>query len=299
MTISSIWSFPDRGPWGNGGWRGNCSGYIIRNLLEFYRPALFVDPAMGSGTSRDVAREMGVRFIGLDLHSGFNLLRDSLAERTGSDVDLVFFHPPYHNMVLYSGNVWGDAHPDDLSRCGSFDEFIEKLRIALINIYEALRKHGHYSVLIGDMRKDGVYRSFQSDIIQVAPGALESVVIKAQHNCASDRRSYGGAKFIPICHEYLLSFRKDRILIGLLACAMDTSRRLKSLSRSSWRSVVLWALRQLGGKGTLAQVYEAVAYGCEEKTRANPHWKEKVRQVLQQTALNISRGVWVLKEEQV
>jgi len=85
----------------------------------------------------------------------------------------------------------GDAHPDDLSRCGSFDEFIEKLRIALINIYEALRKHGHYSVLIGDMRKDGVYRSFQSDIIQVAPGALESVVIKAQHNCASDRRSYG------------------------------------------------------------------------------------------------------------
>ena len=68
----SILSFPERGPWGKSSWRGNCSGHVYKSLFEQLRPGTFVDPMVGSGTSVEVAREMGIQAFGLDLHSGFN-----------------------------------------------------------------------------------------------------------------------------------------------------------------------------------------------------------------------------------
>jgi hypothetical protein len=296
MADTSVWSFKDRGKWGSAKWRGNCSGYVIKTLLQYYKPALFVDPAEGSGTSGKVAKEMGVRYVGLDLHKGFNLLKDSLILRVGRPADLIFFHPPYHDMITYSGNMWGSQpHPDDLSRCTSVEEFIEKLRTALMNIYEALEINGVYSVLIGDMRRKGAYYSFQSDIIQIAPGILEGIIIKTQHNCISDSRVYAHNDFIPIMHEYLLNFRKDRFFVGMLDCALKTSHKLVSLSNATWKSVVSWALQKCGGKANLDDLYGVIAQEAQEKMIANPHWQAKVRQVLQKTAINVERGVWALK----
>lgn len=286
---------PRQGKWGNSRWRGNCSGYIIRNLLEFYKPGFFVDPAMGSNTSGDVAKEMNIRYVGLDLHMGFNLLKCSLIERLGLEqADLIFFHPPYSGIIKYSGEVWGEAHPDDLSRCKDDSEFVEKLRIALLNIFEAVQTGGHYSVLIGGVRKNGQYRSFQSDVLQIAPGSLDGIIIKHQHACLSDTKTYAGS-FIPIGHEYLLNFRKTATMIGLIDNAMATSNRLFALSKASWRSTVKWALQKLGGKAELQEIYGVIASGAQEKITSNPHWKEKVRQMLQETAVNVDRGVWALK----
>ena len=90
----SVLSFPERGPWGDAKWRGNCSGYIYKSLFEQLRPAVFIDPMMGSGTSIEVAQEMGIKAIGLDLHSGFNVLRDSILQAAGEPSDLCLSHPP-------------------------------------------------------------------------------------------------------------------------------------------------------------------------------------------------------------
>lgn len=79
----SILSFPDRGHWGNASWRGNCSGHVYKKIFEQLKPGVFVDPMVGGGTSIEVAREMGIEAYGLDLHSGFNILRDSILERVG------------------------------------------------------------------------------------------------------------------------------------------------------------------------------------------------------------------------
>jgi len=92
--MSSILSFPDRGPWGNAKWRGNCSGHVYAELFKSIKPQLFVDPMVGSGTSVEVAREMGVEAVGLDLHSGFDALTMSIAEAVGREADLVVSHPP-------------------------------------------------------------------------------------------------------------------------------------------------------------------------------------------------------------
>lgn len=62
----SILSFPDRGPWGKSSWRGNCSGRIYEALFKQYKDVRsFCDPMVGSGTSVEVAKEMGIEAYGL------------------------------------------------------------------------------------------------------------------------------------------------------------------------------------------------------------------------------------------
>ncbi len=101
----SIMNFPERGAWGNAKWRGNCSGHVYKELFERLQPKVFVDPMVGSGTSVEVAREMGIDAFGLDLHSGFNAVRHSILGAVGKEADLVVSHPPYGGMIVYSGNV--------------------------------------------------------------------------------------------------------------------------------------------------------------------------------------------------
>lgn len=103
----SIISYPERGKWGKASWRGNCSGNVYKELFERLEPTIFIDPMVGSGTSIEVAKEMRIEAYGLDLHSGFNVLRDSILLEAGKEADLCLSHPPYGSMIIYSGEVWG------------------------------------------------------------------------------------------------------------------------------------------------------------------------------------------------
>ncbi|UUZ66259.1 hypothetical protein LP417_35170 (plasmid) [Polaromonas sp. P1-6] len=124
-------------------WRGNCSGHVYKELFEQLKPRVFVDPMVGSGTSVEVAREMGIEAHGLDLHNGFNAIRDSILGHVGKEADLVVSHPPYGAMIVYSGNVWGsEAHPDDLSRCVDDNDFHEKMQLVLMNQRHATLSRG-------------------------------------------------------------------------------------------------------------------------------------------------------------
>ena len=206
---SSILSFPERGPWGDSSYHGNCSGHIIRTILDLYKPDLFIDPAQGSGTSGDVARAMNIRYLGFDLKEGFDLLNDSLLDATGEPAELAFFHPPYHDVVQYSGHVWGtERSPNDLSNCTTYREFIAKLKTACFNIWRAVAEGGRLAILIGDIRKRGMYLSPQAHIQHFGMKWLEGILIKEQHNTRSSSKQYSG-RFIPIMHEYLLVFRKE------------------------------------------------------------------------------------------
>jgi len=285
--MESIVSYPNRGPWGKSSWRGNTTGHLLVDLFRHFKPRRVVDPAEGSGTTRDVCRDLQTPYEGFDLHSGFNLLTDSLARACTCAPDMVFFHPPYGDMITYSGNVWGKPTEGDLSRCKDQEDFIDKLQLALINIYDALERDGHYAVLIGDHRKKGEFRSYQSDVIQMGIGSLRNVVIKTQHNCVSDRRQYAGS-FIPIRHEYLLIFRKDN---GLFAIGPLATQRLSKAFYGTWRNLVEFTLRKLGGKASLSELYRFV--GTPEG-HENSHVQAKIRQVVQKHFVRVERGVYAL-----
>lgn len=294
----SIFSYPERGHWGNSAWRGNCSGHVYKMLFEHLKPRVFVDPMVGSGTSVQVGQEMGIEAYGLDLHSGFNILRDSVVERVGKEADLVVSHPPYGSMIIYSGNVWGSAHPDDLSRCASDEEFHEKLQVALLNQRQATKAGGYYGTIIGDWRRNGRYTSYQAECIARMPAdELAAVLIKAQHNTVSGSRTYQNMKLPLLTHEYILLWNKPRQIMSFLT---DLACMVKQQSRrtaSAWKVVVRMVLMALGGAASLSDIYRKTAEQAPERLATNPNWKAKVRQILNQNPdvfAPIERGVWTL-----
>lgn len=297
----SIVSYPERGPWGKSSWRGNCTGYLYKELFERLlldvSDAVFIDPMVGSGTSVEVAKSMGVRCHGLDLHSGFNALRDSILERTGEPGHLVLSHPPYHGQIKYSGKggQWGtEAHPDDLSHCVDDEDFHHKLHMVMLNQRNATVPGHYYGTIIGDWRRNGVYTSYQAEVIARMPAdELAGVLIKQQHNTTSGRKTYGKMALPLIEHEYVLLFRKRvRTTIALLGVmATQAHRRLQG----TWRNVVKLVLMDLGGCAPLQKIYGAVA-AATDKVLSNPSWQAKVRQTLQLSPEFSSRerGVWAL-----
>ena len=52
--LCSVVSYPNRGPWGDSKYRGNCSGHLVKDLILRFGCKSVFDPAEGSGTVRDV-----------------------------------------------------------------------------------------------------------------------------------------------------------------------------------------------------------------------------------------------------
>lgn len=294
----SILSFEDRGPWGDNKWRGNCSGHVYKDLFERLSPKVFVDPMVGGGTSIEVAKSMGIEAYGLDLHSGFNALRDSILETVGKPADLCLSHPPYASMIRYSGEVWGDQpHPDDLSWCVDDEDFHEKLQLVMLNQRSATSGGGYFGTIIGDYRRDGRYTSYQAEVIARMPAnELAGVLIKAQHNCQSSAKQYGKLKLPFITHEYILLFRKPQVTSILLTLS-SIAQQQKARLTGTWKTIVRLVLMSLGGTAQLQDIYQSVARSAPERLQSNPHWKEKVRQVLNQNLSTFTpqgNGVWAI-----
>jgi hypothetical protein len=224
---------------------------------------------------------------------------DKLSDRLPREANFIFAHPPYWKLIKYSGrgNQWGDnPHSFDLSHAPTYAEFLSMLKMGMDNAYEALLPGGRYCVQVGDLRKAGQYLSLQADLVQILPGAIDSIVIKTQHNCVSDVRTYANEdELIRIQHEYMLIFRKERVVMSWVAEALETSNRLRMLADATWRSVVEAALINLGGRARLPEIYSYIEERAGEKTRNNARWDARVRSTLREFAVPEERGVWALK----
>ncbi len=206
-SMTSVVSYPDRCPlWGNSSYRGNCDGRLIKDLILRYGARKVADPMEGSGTSRDVVaglnryKRLGITYWGGDLRNGFDLTRQDLP----ASFDFVWIHPPYWNIVQYQSG------PNDLSNCENYERFRQMLIVCLRRCHEALEMGGRLAVLIGDVRRAGTYTPLIKDVLNFPYGEIRSVIIKVQHNCTSDRKSYGRMEDVPIRHEYCVVFKKSR-----------------------------------------------------------------------------------------
>jgi hypothetical protein len=204
--INSVVDYPDRGPWGDNQYRGNFSGYLVRDLYYQLRPKSVLDIFAGSGTSGDFfsglrnAKQIEVSYTGLDLKNGFDVLTDPIE----GQYDLILAHFPYFNIITYS------RHTSDLSNTDDYSHFLSNVRMVMEKIHSALTEDGTIAVVIGDVRKQGKYYPIFNDIINMNTGVLRSVIIKKQNHCHSTGRSYRRSKYlIPIAHEYVLLFSKQ------------------------------------------------------------------------------------------
>lgn len=294
--MKSVVSYPERGIGGKNSYRGNCSPKLIEELIEQYQLRSLSDYMVGSGTTEDVCKKKQLPGMYLDLNRGFDMISMDIPERAEN----IFFHPPYDNIVVYSDHMYKaddiiknygfDPRINDLSRCNGWEDFVKKMNYCLLKQYASLEKGGHMFVLMGDVKKKGKLYSMLCDIAK--PGTLEQIIIKMQHNCVSDRRSYSG-KFIPIIHEYLMVLRKDTATSYDIQLSRKVHFDLRDSVQATWRDVVAAVMEDCGPL-PLDKIYEKIA--GHSKAQSNPHWKDKIRQVLQMydKFKRVDRGVWVI-----
>ena len=197
--LTSLLRYPDRGPWGQSHYFGNCTGYLLVDLLDYFQPQSVFDPMEGSGTTSAVCFDLNVACEGRDLQSGFDLLSSPLPDR---QFDLIFWHPPY-----WPGHQYTD-HPNDFSHAKTEEDFLGRMQHGFERLASLVAPKGHLVILIGDGRKNGVFYPMHSKLIQFGLLSLEAVLIKeGDHERRARHFQYGPTPFIPTLHEYVLIFR--------------------------------------------------------------------------------------------
>ena len=274
--MQSIVSYKDRGNFGNSKYRGNCSGYIIKDLIQhFYptsKPKKFVEIFSGGGTGEDVAKELNIQnSLHLDLNNGWDALIDEIP--TGSD--FIFSHPPYWDIISYESQR-NSYFENDLSNKMPYEEFIKKLNIVNEKIYYSLLNGGRHTILIGDVRKQGKYYSIVKDMDWF--GDLESHIIKAQYNCVSDNKIYSNNNFIPIKHEHLLVFKKNKIWLFSKKTTNEVQINIMQVTNITWRDLIQATLQYLKNKATVDEIYNILIKS--KKAQNNNYVREKIRQTL-------------------
>ncbi|HPS00155.1 MAG TPA: DNA methyltransferase [Candidatus Sumerlaeota bacterium] len=156
---TTLWNFPSQQygdeSQGDKDYRGATPAYILWNLLQRYtKPKdLVVDPMAGSGTTLDVARELGRRALGYDLNvTRSDIFRCDARKLPLEDekADFVFIDPPYSTHLSYSGDERCVGELD--AQSGAYYQGMEQV-IGEIN--RILRPGRHMALFVSDSFKKG------------------------------------------------------------------------------------------------------------------------------------------------
>jgi hypothetical protein len=94
---------------------------LIEDLIDQFHPASDAGPMMGSGTTPDVCKKLHVKCWATDLHQGFDIQKGELP----LGFEMWFYHPPYWDIIPYSGNMWASKpDPRDGSHIQDYSRFI-------------------------------------------------------------------------------------------------------------------------------------------------------------------------------
>ncbi|WP_425400412.1 hypothetical protein [Aeoliella sp.] len=209
--LTSIHSMVPRGPYGSSCYRGNCGGYFILDLLQYYRPGRVLDVMAGSGTCADVCNELGLPCDTMDIRHGLDAV-NPMSYVDLCPVDFVWMHPPYWRMIRYNK----DARC--LSNADSLESFLARMQQVLRNCRNVLAPGGKIAVLIGGYCDGGRYQPLPQLLVSKAlefglwPACTE--IIRLQHGNTSSRRRYRSS-FIPGLHDTCLIFERDAKLHNL------------------------------------------------------------------------------------
>lgn len=285
--MRSIVKYNERGVGGNNKYRGNCSPKLITDLIEQFGIRHISDYMCGSGTTKDASDSLGIQSSVYDLNMGFDLLNDDIKERN----EFVFWHPPYWDIIKYSGYQYGkEPHPSDISHIKDYNEFMKITNELLFKQYASIKTGGRMAILTADVKKEGRLYSMLLDMIK--PGMIEQIVIKEQFNTWSERQSYNG-KFIPIVHEYLLILKRDTPYIQTLKVTSNIDFDIRDSKIATWKDVIVSVFEKHRRALSLSELYNELEH--HKKAKSNQYYKAKIRQIVQsQDFMRISSGLYEL-----
>lgn len=302
----TILSFPDRGPWGDSKYRGNFSGWIPASIIVRYGCQSVSEIFAGSGTTSDLCRDMDIPYCGIDLNPV--PVRQTIRAMDIMDyakelpdlfyeADLQILHPPYPgiNGIRYANSMWKDqvgTVSADIQGM-SWEEGMLAVNKAIMRGYAAMPSGSYQAMVVGDIRSKGIFRSMLTNL--TIPGEQIQILVKAQHNTVSGRRSYTNGKYFFIEHEFIVITKKPSGYEITFIVPQKYSIDIRDSRDSTWKDVVYAVLRELGNEGSLENIYKKIE--SHKKAKQNPHWKDKVRQTLQRMqkvnkAVHVGRGKW-------
>ncbi len=203
--LTSLYHFDSRRDHGNRAYPGNCGGGLIRDLLLYFRPHLVCDPMAGSGTCRDVCRELAIPCMSWDIHDGFDAC-DPDAFPSSEIFDFIWAHPAYWRQKLYADD------PRDLSRAPTLSDFLRRYGQFIRNSANSLKPNGKLAILMGDYcdREEGfVPLTFHTKRLAFACGLTQACtdIIRFSHGASSSRKVYRSS-FIPGLHDTCMVFER-------------------------------------------------------------------------------------------
>lgn len=158
LQATTLWDYPSQhygpGMQGDKNYPGATPSWVIWNLLERYtRPDdLVVDPMVGSGTTLDVAADLGRKAVGCDV----NPQREDVVEADAralplesASADFVFVDPPYSTHIAYSDDPRCIGKLDALEPAywtameqviGEIDRILKPRRMMALYVSDSFRK---------------------------------------------------------------------------------------------------------------------------------------------------------------
>ncbi|QOV92103.1 hypothetical protein [Humisphaera borealis] len=202
--LTSLYSSPVAGNYGSRAYPGNCGGNLIKDLIRFYDPKSVFDPMTGSGTCRDVCREIGVYCWSSDLHEGADACDASAFPR--DCFEFAWIHPPYWRQKLYT------MDSRCLSRTPTLEAFLDRYRLLIANCAGALKPGGRLAILMGDyVDRDAGFVSLthHTKVLAFELGLRQCAtdIIRFSHGASSGRKVYRSS-FIPGLHDVCMIFEK-------------------------------------------------------------------------------------------
>lgn len=219
LQTTTLWYYPSQhyGEVAEGGARfeGATPAYVVWNLLTRYtgRNALVVDPMCGSGTTLDVARDLGRRALGYDVApTRKDIFRADARKLPLEDAkaDFVFCDPPYGRHLRYSGR------PECIGELDAHGpEYFAAMEAVFAEFERILRPERYLAVYVGDSwskkgfvpigaRLSGMLEQRFTPVDHIAVVRRNSDLEKGNYHKAAEEENF----FLRGFH-HLLIFRKE------------------------------------------------------------------------------------------
>jgi len=203
---TTLWDYPSQdygdAHQGRPGYKGATPSYIVWNLLQRYtvKNDLVIDPCAGSGTTLDVARDLGRRALGYDVHPArkdiFRVDARKLPPELTGKADFVFIDPPYSTHLDYGPDP-RDIGKLDVAAGGKYYEAMEQV---FAEIHRVLKPDRYMALYVGDsfVKGQGFYpigfELFGRLRARFTPADVIAVV---RHNKTLEMAGGGGGELFP------------------------------------------------------------------------------------------------------